>query len=278
MDNNSSDRTSEVVLETYEKLGIAAGNSILLHEKRQGKANAMKKAFYNLKSDVFLLVDADNTYPASAVHDLLKPVLNDEADIVIGDRHSAGGYGKENKRPLHGFGNNLVKHLINFLFGSNLKDILSGYRIMTSEFVKNFPIISKGFEIETEMTLFSLDKGYRVLELPVNYIDRPDGSVSKLNTYTDGFKVLKSLAWIFKDYRPLLFFGFLSIVFILIGIIIGVPPVIEYLKFKYVYKVPSAILAMGFVLLGVLLSMVGLILDTVVSIEKRNFEKTKIKH
>ncbi len=131
VDNNSSDRTSEVVTQTFKELGIPEERALLLHENRQGKANAMKKAFYNLDSDIFILVDADNTYPAKANHTLLQPVLDGKADIVIGERHSTGDYGKENKRPLHGFGNNLVKNLINFLFKSDLKDILSGYRIMT---------------------------------------------------------------------------------------------------------------------------------------------------
>jgi glycosyltransferase involved in cell wall biosynthesis len=277
VDNNSKDNTSANSLACFEKLAIPAEKGILYKEMRQGKGYAVKKAFYNLDADIFLMVDADLTYPAHLVHDLLAPIIDGQADMVIGDRHSDGNYVKQNNRKFHNFGNNLVKKLINVLFNSNLHDILSGFRSFSKDFVKNYPILSKGFEIETEMTLHALGKDYRVLEIPIEYVERPPGSFSKLNTISDGFKVIKTVGWIFKDYRPLAFFWFLSVMLFVFGIAIGTPVIIEFIRYKYVYRIPSAILSTGFIIIGFLSFTIGVILDTVVKIDKRNFEEKKIK-
>lgn len=262
-DNNSTDNTAQIAKEC----GV-----VLKKEFRQGKGNVIRSAFREIDSDIYIMVDGDNTYPAKHAKELLEPILNDEADIVIGDRHSTGAYAKENKRSLHGFGNNLVKTLINKLFNSDLKDIMSGYRVMNRRFVKNIPITSDGFEIETEMTLHTLDKKFRIKEIPIEYIDRPEGSFSKLNTLKDGFRVLKTILWVFKDYKPLMFFSLLASLFFILGLCFGIPPVIEYMQSGYVYKVPSAILATGLMLISVISLFSGFILDSVVKFHKEMYE------
>jgi glycosyltransferase involved in cell wall biosynthesis len=262
-DNNSSDKTSEIAKECGAEVR---------KELRQGKGNVIRTAFREVDSDIYIMVDGDNTYPAKHARELIQPILKDEADIVIGDRHSTGAYAKENKRSLHGFGNNLVKTLINKLFSSVLKDIMSGYRVMNRRFVKNIPITSDGFEIETEMTLHTLDKKFRIKELPIEYKDRPEGSYSKLNTFKDGFRVLKTILWVFKDYKPLMFFSIVSSLFFILGLCFGIPPVIEYMQSGYVYKVPSAILATGLMLISVISLFSGFILDSVVKFHKEQYE------
>lgn len=262
-DNNSTDKTSQIAKEC----GV-----VLKKEFRQGKGNVIRSAFREIDSDIYIMVDGDNTYPAKHAKELLEPILNDEADIVIGDRHSTGAYAKENKRSLHGFGNNLVKTLINKLFSSDLKDIMSGYRVMNRRFVKNIPVTSDGFEIETEMTLHTLDKKFRIKEIPIEYRDRPEGSFSKLNTLKDGFRVLKTILWVFKDYKPLMFFSLLASLFFILGLCFGIPPVIEYMQSGYVYKVPSAILATGLMLISVISLFSGFILDSVVKFHKEMYE------
>ena len=218
------------------------------------------------------MVDADMTYSAKDIHNLMSPVKSKTADMVVGDRLSGGDYRRENKRSFHGFGNALVRTMINLLFRSRLKDIMSGYRVFSREFVKNYPVLCEGFEIETEMTLHALDKRFRIVEIPVEYNDRPEGSVSKLNTVNDGIRVIKTIFTIFKDYKPLLFFGSFSLLFFIFGLIDGIPVIIEYFETKFITKVPSAILAMGLVLVSLLSFSIGLILDTVVKIHKFNYE------
>jgi uncharacterized membrane protein (DUF485 family) len=218
------------------------------------------------------MIDGDDTYPAEFIHNLMKPILDNEADIVIGDRHSNGTYKNENKRPLHNFGNNLVKGLINYIFKADLKDIMTGYRVFNKKFVKNMPINSSGFEIETEMTLHTLDKKFTIKEIPIEYRDRPDGSFSKLNTYSDGIKVLKTILWVFKDYKPLSFFSLLSFIFFTLSIIIGLPVITEFLDTSIVTKIPSAILAVGIMLISILALFSGFILDTIVKQHRENYE------
>ena len=196
-DNNSKDKTAD--------LASAAG-AIVRKETAQGKGNVVRTMFKNIDADVYILVDGDDTYPADEVHKLIQPVLEGNADMVIGDRLSNGTYFEENKRGFHGFGNNLVKNLINFLFKSNINDIMTGYRVYSRRFVKNMPVMSSGFQIETEMTIFSLVYRMKLVEIPITYRDRPAGSESKLNTFSDGFKVLVKLFDLFKNYRPMLFF------------------------------------------------------------------------
>lgn len=268
-DNNSVDKTSQ----------IAKGcGAEVRKELRQGKGNVIRTAFREIDSDIYIIVDGDSTYPAKHARELLKPILEGEADMVVGDRHSTGAYAKENKRLLHEFGNNLVMVLINKLFNSHLKDIMSGYRVMSRYFVKNIPITSSGFEIETEITLQALDKRFRIKEIPIEYKDRPEGSYSKLNTLKDGFRVLKTILWVFKDYKPLVFFSILSSLFFILGLCFGIAPVIEYMQFRYVYKVPSAILATGLMLISVISLFSGFILDSIVKFHKEQYELNLVKY
>ena len=262
-DNNSKDDTAKIAKEC---------GATVISEPRQGKGNVIRSAFRDIESDIYVMSDGDNTYPAKHARELIKPVLEGSADMVVGDRHSTGAYAKENKRALHNFGNNLVKNLINSLFKSDLKDIMSGYRVFNREFVKNFPVTSDGFEIETEMTLHALDKKFIIKELPIEYRDRPEGSFSKLNTFKDGFRVLKTILWVFKDYKPLMFFSLRSLLFFILGLLFGLPPVIEFMQTGLVNKFPSARLATGLMLISVISLFSGFILDTVVKFHKESYE------
>jgi hypothetical protein len=216
------------------------------------------------------MVDADMTYPASDLPALLAPVLDGRADIVCGNRHSSGVYSRENKRPLHDFGNNLVRRLINSLFNGSLEDILTGYRIMSKRFVKNYPILAAGFELETEMSIHALDKGYSIIELPTDYRDRPEGSFSKLNTFTDGMLVLKTIFSIFVKYRPLLFFSLCSFGFASASLATGAVPVLEYFHTGKILHFPLAILASGLSILAMLSFSVAVILDSLAAGQRFN--------
>lgn len=269
VDNNSSDKTVAIALAKIKELGCD-GN--VISEKRQGKGMAVKKAFNEIEADYYVMVDADTTYDPADVHKLLKPVMDAEQDMVVGDRHSSGMYKLENKRQFHNFGNALVTKIINMLFKSKLVDILSGYRVFSRRFIKSFPITCAGFEIETEMTLHALDKHFSLKEIPVNYKDRPEGSFSKINTFSDGIRILRTIMWVFKDYRPLIFFGSLSVLFALLGILMGLPVLYEYVQYKYIYRVPSAILSTGLMIFSLLFLGIGLILDTVAKFQRFNYE------
>lgn len=251
-DNNSSDRTNELA----EQAG-----AIVKKEYRQGKGNVVRSMFRDIDADVYILVDGDDTYPAEEVDKLIDPIINLNADMVIGDRLSNGTYFKENKRGFHSFGNNLVRNLINSLFNSDIKDIMTGYRAYSRKFVKCMPVMSEGFQIETEMTIFSLVYGMNVVEVPITYRDRPEGSESKLNTFSDGFKVLVTLFDLFKNYRPFLFFGIQALIFGSIGLLIGLPVIIEFIETSFISKVPSAILAASLFIISFILFVVGIILD-----------------
>lgn len=264
-DNNSKDLTAKLAQEE---------GAIVRHEYNQGKGNVVRRMFREVEADIYVMVDGDDTYPANEVHKLIEPIINGEADMVIGDRLSNGTYKKENKRKFHEFGNNLVKKSINRLFKSNLKDIMTGYRAFSKMFVKNMPVLSEKFEIETEMTLHALDKRFIIKEVPIEYRDRPSGSVSKLNTIKDGIKVLKKIVKMYKDYKPMSFYLCFAIISALLGIVVGIPVIIEYIKYKYVYKVPSAILAMGLITLSIIIGQCGVILDTV---EKQHRESYELK-
>lgn len=267
-DNNSSDDTSKIALEN---------GAVVKKEYRQGKGNVVRSMFIEIDADVYVMVDGDDTYPAKFVHSLIEPILENKFDIVIGDRHSNGTYKEENNRPLHNFGNNLVKNLINKIFNSNLKDIMSGYRAFNKKFVKNMPVNSNGFEIETEMTLHTLDKKFNIVEIPIEYRDRPEGSFSKLNTFSDGFRVLKTILWVFKDYRPLAFFSIFSFVFFFFSLLVGIPVIVEFINTLYVTKIPSAILSVGLVLISILSLFSGFILDTVVKQHRESYSINLIR-
>jgi glycosyltransferase involved in cell wall biosynthesis len=258
-DNNSKDNTAEIA---------AKSGAVVVNEPRQGKGNVVRSMFKDIDADVYVLIDGDDACPAECIHDLIKPIVNKKADMVIGERMSNGSYAKENSRAFHGFGNVLVKWLINTLFRSKLTDIMGGYRAFGRYYVKTFPVLSKGFEIETEMTIYALHNNYRIAEVPITFRDRPEGSVSKLNTYKDGFKVLKIIFLLVKDYRPLLFFGMVSLFMALLGLIVGIHPIRDYLNGGYVYAVPSAILAAALEIIAMLLFACGLILETTVKHHK----------
>ncbi|QSO55323.1 glycosyltransferase [Alicyclobacillus curvatus] len=254
-DNNSTDETKSVA--------VRAG-AIVRSERKQGKGNVVRSMFRGIDADIYIMMDGDDTYPAEFVHQLMDPVLAGEADMAIGDRLSNGSYVSENKRPFHHFGNRIVRGLINWLFHTRLRDIMTGYRVFSRTFVKNIVVMSEGFEIETEMTLSALDKQFRIVEVPIDYRDRPEGSESKLNTFRDGARVIKTVFWIFKDYRPLMFFGSLAGIFFICGLAVGTPVILEYINAHYIWKVPSAILAVGFMVLATISLTSGLILDTIV--------------
>lgn len=262
-DNNSSDRTAEIA---------EGAGARVFHEVRQGKGNVVRTMFRVVDADVYLLVDGDSTYSAQDARKLIEPILGGRADMVVGDRISSRAYQNENKRPFHSFGNWLVCWLVKRLFKVRLSDIMSGYRSFNALFVKTVPILSEGFEIETEMSLHALDKRFRILEVPISYSDRPAGSLSKLKTFADGFRVLKTIAFVFKNYKPMTFFGWTSFFVALSGLAIGIFPIIEYVRYSYVYKVPSAVLASALEILAMLFFCCGLILETTVRQHKETFE------
>jgi glycosyltransferase involved in cell wall biosynthesis len=270
INNNSKDKTAELAASTLRELGRSGA---VIDEKRQGKGNALRRAFHAIDADVYVLADADLTYPAERARDLMAPILRNEADMVVGDRHSGGHYAKENTRSLHGFGNRLVQNTVNLLFNAKLVDIMSGYRAFSREFVKNYPILVEGFQIETDMTLHALDKRFRIFEISIEYKDRPEGSFSKLNTLSDGAKVLFTIAQILRYYRPLLFFGGLSVVFALAGLLAGVPVINDWIQFKFIHHVPLAILAAGLEIFAVVLLAIGLTLDSLSHTQRMQFER-----
>jgi len=261
-DNNSSDGT--------DKIAKKAG-AIVKYEYRQGKGNVIRSMFKDIDADRYLMIDGDDTYPKENAVEMCNYILEGKADMVIGDRLSST-YFTENKRPFHNFGNKLVRWLINTLFKSNVKDIMTGYRAFSYEFVKTFPVLSKGFEIETEMTIHALDKNFLLKEIPVGYRDRPTGSVSKLNTYRDGFRVLKTIARLFKEYKPMIFFGIISSIFFIISLIFGIPVFVEYFKTGLVPRFPTLIFSLFMLIISSLMLVCGIILEVVVKKHRQLFE------
>ncbi len=269
INNCSNDGTEKTALKTLSSLCCKGG---VINEKCSGKGNAVRRAFMDIEADIYVLADADSTYPAAQVHELLAPIMNGQADMVVGDRHSAGHYAVENKRLLHDFGNRLVRVLVNKLFRANLSDIMSGYRAFSKQFVKSYPILVEGFEIETDMTLHALDKRFRIVEIPITYRDRPNGSFSKLNTLRDGTRVLNTIGNILRYYRPLFFFGCTALFTALLGLTAGAPVIEEYITQHYIYHVPLAILATGLEIIAILFTGIGLILDSITYQDRRKFE------
>jgi len=270
INNNSKDNTRAVAERTLQELGAAG---CVLDEPRPGKGNAVRRAFLEIDADIYVLADADQTYPPERVHDLIRPVLENRADMVVGDRHSDGHYARENSRLLHGFGNRLVQSLVNRLFRSQLVDIMSGYRVFNKLFVKNYPILVEGFQIETDMTLHALHKRFRIVEIAVEYRDRPAGSVSKLNTFSDGARVLFTIAQILRYYRPLTFFGSLSALFVLAGLVAALPVFDDWIRHQYIYHVPLAILASALEIVAIMLLGIGLMLDSIVHQQCMEYER-----
>lgn len=261
-DNNSTDDTAKIAAEA---------GAIVRHEYAQGKGNVIRRMFREIDADCYLMVDGDDTYPAEYAREMANLVLDKQADMVIGDRLSSTYY-TENKRPFHNFGNDLMRFGINTLFRSNIKDIMTGYRAFSYAFVKTFPVLSKGFDIETEMTIHAVHKNMRVENVVVDYRDRPAGSESKLNTFKDGFKVIKAMIKFFKTYKPMAFFGILSAALLLIATGFFIPVFIEYLQTGLVLKFPTLIVC-GFTTIAAIQSFfAGLTLHTVVEKDKQDFE------
>ena len=261
-DNNSTDGTDKIAKKT---------GAIVRYEYRQGKGNVIRTMFREIDADCYLMIDGDDTYPAENAKEMCDLVLSGRADMVIGDRLSST-YFNENKRPFHNFGNRIVRFLINFLFKNKVKDIMTGYRAFSREFVKGFPVLSKGFEIETEMTIHAVDKNFKLVEVPVDYRDRPKGSVSKLNTYSDGIKVIRMITTLFKEYKPFYFFGLFALLFLILALIFGIPVVIEYFKTGLVPRFPTLIVASIFLVLSMLLWITGIILEVIVKKHKQLYE------
>lgn len=261
-DNNSSDGTDEIAKNA---------GAIVKYEYKQGKGNVIRSMFKDIDADCYLMIDGDDTYSVDNAKEMCKYIIDGKADMVIGDRLSST-YFTENKRPFHNFGNKLVRWLINTLFKSNVKDIMTGYRAFNYEFVKTFPVLSKGFEIETEMTIHALDKNFLLKEIPIGYKDRPAGSVSKLNTYSDGFKVLKTIARLFKEYKPMIFFGIVSTLFFIISMIFATPVFIEYFKTGLVPRFPTLIFSGFLLIISMLMLVCGIILEVVVKKHRQLFE------
>lgn len=261
-DNNSSDHTDEIAREA---------GAIVRYEHRQGKGNVIRSMFRDIDAQCYLMIDGDDTYPAENAEAMAEHILSGRADMVIGDRLSST-YFTENKRPFHNIGNRLVRWLINTIFGSRIQDIMTGYRAFNYEFVKSFPILSKGFEIETEMSIHALDKNFKLIEVPVTYRDRPEGSISKLNTYKDGIKVLKTIARLFREYKPFSFFGFLGIICFLVASLFFAPVLAGYLATGLVPKFPTLIVCSGLYVISFLLWMCGIVLEVIVQKHRQLFE------
>lgn len=261
-DNNSSDNTSEEALRA---------GAVVVNEYRQGKGNVVRSMFRNIDAEVYLMVDGDDTYSAATARQMVELIKTKKADMVVGDRLS-GTYHTENKRKFHSFGNNLVKALINFLFKGKVNDMLTGYRAFSYEFVKSFPILSSGFQIETEMSIFALDHKFNIAEIVTDYQDRPEGSVSKLNTITDGYRVIRMILMLFKNYRPYIFFGILSALFFVLGSVGLFPVLLDYFKTGLVRRFPTLIAStFVYIFSGIFLTC-GLILETLRKQHLQDFE------
>ena len=266
-DNNSTDNTAEIA----EKAG-----AVVRHEYQQGKGNVIRRMFREIDAECYIMVDGDDTYPAEYGRKMTDMVLNKHVDMVVGDRLSST-YFEENKRPFHNFGNSLVRWSINALFKSDIKDIMTGYRAFSYQFVKTFPVLSRGFEIETEMSIHALDKNLYVENLVIEYRDRPAGRESKLNTYSDGIKVLKTIARLFKNYKPLNFFGIIAFILFVLALIFFIPVLYAYIQTGLVKNFPTLIVC-GFTVIAAILSLFsGLQLQTIAQKNRQDFEMELIR-
>ena len=261
-DNNSTDHTDEIAREA---------GAVVRYEYQQGKGNVIRRMFMEIDAECYVMVDGDDTYPAADSVRMVKSVLEKHADMVVGDRLSST-YFEENKRPFHNFGNALVRGSINFMFKNNIKDIMTGYRAFSYRFVKTFPVLSKGFEIETEMSIHAIDKNMFVVNEIIEYRDRPEGSVSKLNTYSDGFKVIRTIIRLFRTYRPMQFFGLIACVLFLIALAMFTPVLITFAETGLVPKFPTLIVS-GFTALAAIQSLFsGLLLQNMYQKNRQDFE------
>ncbi|MBM6699638.1 glycosyltransferase [Bifidobacterium pullorum subsp. saeculare] len=262
-DNNSTDDTATIA---------RSHGAVVRTERRQGKGHTVRQMLRDIDADAYLMVDGDDTYPAEAAPDLLNPLLDGEVDFSLGDRLSNGTYEHENKRAFHNLGNNLVRTLIRHLYGVSYTDVMTGYRGFTRLAARTLPILSPGFELETELAIHTADKRWRVAEIPIDYRDRPAGSISKLNTLSDGLRVLRTIAGLFKDYRPFAFFGWLSLLLAILGIAVAIPVIGEYLSTGLVPRLPTAFLASALEILAALSLTTALILDTIAKNSRKQYE------
>ena len=261
-DNNSTDGTAE--------LARKAG-AVVRQERMQGKGNVIRRMFREIDADCYIMTDGDDTYPAEYAPEMVRLVLAEQADMVVGDRLSST-YFTENKRPFHNFGNELVRVSINRLFGSDIKDIMTGYRAFSYAFVKTYPVLAKGFEIETDMTIHAITRNMLVRNVVVDYRDRPTGSVSKLNTYKDGAKVLMTIARMYRNYKPFAFFGILALLLLVVSLLFFLPVLFEYFATGLVPRFPTLIVCMFTLMAALQLFVAGLILSTLQERDKRRFE------
>ncbi len=261
-DNNSTDGTDEIA----RKAG-----AIVRYEYKQGKGNVIRRMFRDIDAECYIIIDGDDTYPVEAAPEMIAPVFERNADMVVGDRLSST-YFTENKRAFHNFGNSLVRKSINMLFDADIKDMMTGYRAFSYLFVKSFPVLSKGFEIETEMSIHAADKNMQVENVIVEYRDRPEGSVSKLNTFSDGFRVLRTIGRMYQTYKPMNFFGLLSVILAALSVLFMIPVVIDYTKTGLVPHFPTLIVC-GFAMLAAMQAFFsGLILKTMGQKNRQDFE------
>lgn len=250
-DNNSSDQTAMIAKSAGAKV---------FSEKRQGKGYVMQRAFKEINADILVMVDGDDTYCAKDVNKLIEPILNDDADMAVGNRLTSK---KKGFSPSHRFGNAVFRYLLNYLFHTKFRDILSGYRVMKRDFYKNLPLMATGFEIETELTLQSLERDFRIMELPIRYRSRPEGSQSKINNFKDGSRIILTIISLLRDYRPIVFFGYIGSFFVVFGIIFGAIIIDEYYKTGFISRVPTAILSITLIIIGINALISGLILSAV---------------
>lgn len=268
-DNASTDATA----------AIAMGHGATVRfEPRQGKGNVCRQMFRDIDADCYLMVDGDDTYPAESALSLCAPILAGEADMVVGDRLSNGTYAQQNTRAFHGFGNDLVRAMIKWIYGYGFEDVMTGYRAMSRPFVKTIPVLSEGFQIETELSIHAVDRRWRIAEVPVEYRDRPEGSVSKLNTVRDGLRVIAMIGTLFKDYRPLKFFSLVALLFCISGLCAGIPVVTEYFTTGLVPRFPTAILTAALMFMAALSLATGFILDAVAKVERKQWELRVYRH
>lgn len=265
-DNNSTDNTAALA----EKAG-----AVVRHEYQQGKGNVIRRMFREIDAECYIMTDGDDTYPAEYAREMVDKVLNKNVDMVVGDRLSST-YFEENKRPFHNFGNSIVRKSINFLFKSEIKDIMTGYRAFSYQFVKSFPILSKGFEIETEMSIHAIDKNMFIENVIIEYRDRPEGSESKLNTYSDGMKVLLTIFRLYRNYKPIKFFGIITLLLAIISIGFFIPVALIYAETGLVPNFPTLIVC-GFTMIAALLSLfTGMVLQTLRQKDRQDFEMNLI--
>lgn len=261
-DNNSTDNTANIAKEA---------GAVVRHEHKQGKGNVIRRMFREIETDVYIMVDGDDTYPASAAPEMVNKVMKKNSDMVVGDRLSST-YFIENKRPFHNFGNSMVRSSINHLFNTSIKDIMTGYRAFSYQFVKSFPVLSKGFEIETEMTIFAVDTNMQVDNVVIEYRDRPEGSESKLNTFSDGIKVIGTILKLYKDYKPFSFFTILSLILGMVSTFFFIPVFADYLQSGIVERFPTLIVCGVVMIMAILFFTIGIILETLRVKDKHDFE------